>query len=213
MRPTEGHCATWPDPQTGQGVLLQHSKNHHHNNTSDAHTLGSDRLVRRSMSTAVVTTRQYLLRETQFRRALGVHCDDSSTLSQGINMTKLCSHGFFLLGLKGPSSSVKRIKSTQHIEDALCLFNRTVIYQLNNRNYWVVFQAYFEYIGTKSPDSVRPQRHGLFSSVLGVPWQRCYRCIKPEKQTKELCQKWAQQGGTGRWCRLGTEPTCPYIKK
>lgn len=75
---------------------------------------------------------------------------------------------------------------------------RTIIYQLSNRNYWVVFQACFEYIEIKSPDSVRPQRHGLFSSVLGVPWQTCYRCIKPGEQTKELCQKSARNGGIGR---------------
>ena len=97
--------------------------------------------------------------------------------------------------LKQTSLSFKIIKTTQYIEECLSGYvYRTIIYQLNNRNYWVVFQAYFEYIGTKSPDSIRPQRHGLFSSVLGVPWQRCYRCIKPEKQTKELCQKSAQNG-------------------
>ena len=75
---------------------------------------------------------------------------------------------------------------------------RTIIYQLSNRNYWVVFQACFEYIEIKSPDSVHPRRHGLFSSVLGVPWQTCYRCIKPGEQTKELCQKSARNGGIGR---------------
>lgn len=103
---------------------------------------------------------------------------------------------------KQTNSSFETINTTQYMEECLSVYvYRTIIYQLSNRNYWVVFQACFEYIETKSPDSVRPQRHGLFSSVLGVPWQRCYRCIKPEEQTKELSQKSARNGGVGqrRW--------------
>jgi hypothetical protein len=71
-----------------------------------------------------------------------------------------------------------------------------------------VFLAYSEYIGTMSPDSTHRQRRGLFSSELGAPWQRCYRCTKPEKETKACCQKCVCNGA--QWTvrtQLDFEPT------